>query len=209
VGEVLNTNVLVLNKNYSPIWITNAKRAFSMLFRKQAEVIHVENESYINYDFKSWAEVSELKRELEEYGPLDDWVFTPNLILQVPRVIRSISYDRVPNRKVRLSRRNIIQRDNLHCQYCNKEFNTKDLNIDHVIPSSRGGKSIWTNLVTSCTWCNSKKGNRTPEEANMKLKRKPLRPNFLPFIKINVRSKKYASWKSFISSAYWDAELVG
>jgi len=206
---ILNSSVLVLNKSYTPIWITNAKRAFSMLWQNIASVVSIENESFCNYNFDSWSELSTLKRELESTNGLEDWIETPSLILEIPRVIRLDNYDTIPNRKVRLSRRNIMARDNYTCAYCNKEKETKQLNIDHVFPQSRGGKTTWTNLVTACFECNGKKANRTPLEAGMKLMKKPKEPKIVPFMKVKISDKKYASWKHFISSIYWNTELKG
>jgi 5-methylcytosine-specific restriction endonuclease McrA len=78
----------------------------------------------------------------------------------------------------RFSRRNVIVRDNNECQYCGKKV-TKNATIDHVIPVSRGGKSEYTNCVTSCHDCNNNKANKTPSEAGLKLKHKPKNPSFL------------------------------
>jgi len=205
--DVLNTNVLVLNKSYVPVWIATAKRAFIMLCSKAAEVVSVEDGSYITYDIDSWAEVSELKRELEETNGLEDWVFTSRKVFEVPRVVRLLEYNKVPNKKVRLSRRNIYYRDGNICQYCGKKFNTQDLNLDHIIPSSRGGKSTWKNLVCSCYKCNTKKRDRTPREAGVKLIREPFEPRFIPHMLIDPNNRKYNSWKSFLSEVYWNVEL--
>ena len=81
---------------------------------------------------------------------------------------------KVPFREVSLTRKNILLRDNNACQYCN--YRGSDLSIDHVLPRSRGGTDNWENVTTACLRCNVQKGNRTPDEANMPLKRKPYRP---------------------------------
>lgn len=206
--SVLNLSVLVLNKNYTPIWITNVKRAFSMLWQNIASVVSVENTNFCNYNFNSWVELSELKRELKSTDGFEDWVETPNLVIEVPRIIRLDCYDTIPKRKVRLSRRNIMERDDHVCQYCKEKKNQKDLNIDHVLPRSKGGQTKWTNLVTACFKCNGKKANRTPAEAGMKLLKKPKEPKIIPFMKVKITNDKYASWKHFISTIYWNTELV-
>ncbi len=93
----------------------------------------------------------------------------------VPAVLRLRSYIKPRTyRRVRLSRDNIFYRDNHECQYCGKHFHAKDLTLDHVMPVSRGGPKSWKNLVTACHKCNHKKGSRTPTEANMPLKKKPV-----------------------------------
>ncbi len=206
--NILNMNVLVLNKTYSPIWITNAKRAFTMLFNKVAEVVHVEEDIYSNYDFISWAEVSEYKKTYEELSGYEDWVHTPNLTLEIPRIIRLLNYNTIPQVKVRLCRRNIFHRDNNSCMYCGRHSKPKNLNVDHIIPKAKGGRATWENLVCTCYKCNSKKGNRTPREAGMKLIKKPSEPKFLPLARIHIGNTKYISWKKFISKNYWSVELV-
>jgi 5-methylcytosine-specific restriction endonuclease McrA len=89
--------------------------------------------------------------------------------LRLPSVIRLRDYRRVPVRRHTVSRRNIFVRDRHTCQYCKQCFPGLRLTLDHVIPKSRGGLSIWENLVTSCRECNAKKANRTPAEAGMPL----------------------------------------
>ena len=118
-----------------------------------------------------------------------------NHTMPYPSVIRLITYIRIPYRKIELSRRNIIYRDNFKCQYCGTR--TKDLTIDHVIPKSRGGDDSWDNLVSACKPCNNKKGNRTPDEAGMKLLSKPYRPNYIIFIQRFMNGMN-EDWKPFL-----------
>jgi 5-methylcytosine-specific restriction endonuclease McrA len=207
MSETLSTSVLVVNKHYSPVSITSARRAFCMLWGKIAEVITVENEAYINYDFRSWSEISRYKRLYEDNGELD-WVFTPTLTLMVPRVVRLLRYDRLGGYKVKLTRKNLYYRDSNTCQYCGGKFKTKNLNIDHVVPRSRGGRDTWRNLVCACIGCNIRKGSRLPREAGMKLIREPKKINLNPIIQVHLRKKKYSSWKAFVDDAYWNVELI-
>lgn len=206
--DILNSSVLVLNKSYMPINIINVKRAFSMLFQNIANVVSVENNNYINYDFNSWAELSKLKTELEETTGLEDWIKTPKLIIETPRIIIVNDYNKIPNRKVRFNRRNVFVRDNQTCQYCGIKFDSKDLNIDHVVPKSKGGETTWKNVVCSCFKCNAKKRDRIPKEAGMKLLRKPVKPHLSPVMQSKIKNIKYNSWKNFISDVYWNTELV-
>ncbi|MEE9403836.1 MAG: HNH endonuclease, partial [Algisphaera sp.] len=123
------------------------------------------------------------------------------------RVIRLLKYDRVPQRKAKLNRRNIFARDHNHCQYCGKDFPTSELSLDHVVPRSQGGGASWQNLVCCCVKCNSKKGGRTPHQATMPLIRKPVRPPYHPVLAVRIGHEKYASWKAFLDQAYWSVEL--
>ena len=177
-----------------------------MLFNKIAEVITVEEEIYGSYNFSSWVEISEYKRQFEN-GYDHDWVSTPNLTLIVPRIIKVLRYDKVRSHKVKLTRRNIYYRDSNICQYCGKKFKTQNLNIDHIIPRSRGGKDAWNNLVCACVKCNIKKGSKLPHEAGMRLIKEPVKPRLDPLIGIYISKKKYASWKNFLNEAYWNTPL--
>jgi 5-methylcytosine-specific restriction endonuclease McrA len=201
----LDCNVLVLNKHYMAIRIVGARRAFSLLFRELAEVVSVEQGTYSNYDFQSWCEVSELKRNFEPDG--HDWVSTVNFHIAVPRIIRLLFYDRLPRSEVKLNRRNIFARDKNRCQYCGRKYPTSELSLDHVIPRSMGGKSVWQNMVCACTECNVRKGGRTPKQAGLTLVQKPIRPKRNPLVHVHLGHQRYRSWKQFLDHAYWSVEL--
>ncbi len=201
----LNSKVLVLNKLYMALRIVSAKRAFSMLSREMAEVIHVDAGEYLSYDFASWAEVSEFKRERERER--FDWVRTVRLEIAVPRVIRLLGYERLPRQEVKLNRRNLFARDRNQCQYCGHSFPTSELSIDHVLPRSQGGGDSWENLVCACVRCNARKGGRTPPQAHMALVRRPIRPRRNPLIAVRLGQEKYEPWKAFLDHAYWSVEL--
>ena len=204
---ILENRVLKLNRNYQPIEIITAKEAFSLLWKQGAEVVTVTDGTYSNFTFSSWAEVSELKEMLGEWAEYDEWIHTPTLTLEVPRVIRCLGFNKIPKYGIKLTRKNIYSRDGNTCQYCNKKFPTSELNIDHVIPKSHGGTNTWTNLVCSCIKCNQKKRDRTPKEAHMKLIRNPVKPKYSPRITIHLGHVKYKSWRNFISDQYWNVEL--
>ena len=201
----LGCNVLVLNKHYMAIRVVGAKRAFSLLFRQLAEVVSPEKDSFYNYNFQSWCEVSRFKRnfELDSY----DWVSTVNFYIAVPKIIRLLFYDRLPRNEVKFNRRNLFARDKNCCQYCGKKSPTSELSLDHVIPKSCGGKSNWDNIVCACTACNVRKGGKTPQQAGMSLVRKPERPRRNPLIHIHLGHERYHSWKQFLDHAYWSVEL--
>jgi len=204
-GGGLDAKVLVLNKLYMAIRVISAKRAFTMLARGLAEVIQVDDGRYSNYDFSSWAELSELRAQFE--AEKHDWVRTVRVAIAVPRVIRVLGYDRLPAQSVKLNRRNLFARDRNQCQYCGYHFPTSELSIDHVLPRSLSGGDSWENLVCSCIKCNARKGGRTPEQAHMKLIRRPVMPKRNPLIALRMGQDRYASWKAFLDHAYWSVEL--
>lgn len=204
-AEPLAASVLVLNRFYMAVHVVNVRRAFTLLFRELAEVVHIEQGQYANYTFESWREISELKASFKE--PNEDWIKAVNFEIQVPRVIRLLFYDRLPKQAVRFNRRNVFARDANHCQYCGRRFPSSELSLDHVIPRSRGGETIWENVVCSCVKCNVKKGGRTPHEAHLHLVRPPVRPKRSPLLSIKLGNPKYESWKTFLDNAYWSVDL--
>lgn len=201
----LDSKVLVLNRVYTALRIVSARRAFCMLARDMAEVIHVDSGQYISYDFASWTEISQLAREYEPEA--HDWVSTVRFDIAVPKIIRVLTYDRVPVQHVKLNRRNLFARDRNKCQYCGKHSSSSELSIDHVVPRTQGGNDTWENLVCSCVKCNAKKGGRTPEQAKMRLIKQPRKPKRNPMISVRLGHEKYRSWKAFLDEAYWSIEL--
>ncbi len=98
-----------------------------------------------------------------------------------PSIVRMRYMVKRPMPQLRLSRHSILARDLYTCQYCGSR---KDLTLDHVVPRWCGGPHTWENLVTCCRKCNLKKGDKTPQQANMKLKKVPRRPHFVPYLSL-------------------------
>ncbi len=144
-GHGLQKPVLVLNASYEPINVCAARRALVLVLKGVAS-----------------AEEDEA-----------DTIASARMCMNLPSVIRLLEYRRIPRQPRSLSRKNILLRDRFTCQYCGLRAPAGELTMDHVIPRSRGGASTWENLVASCICCNNKKGNRTPEEAEMSLARQP------------------------------------
>lgn len=204
-GSALSSNVLVINKHYAAIRVVSVREAFCLLFREIAEVLSIEDNGYFSYDFDSWRELSELRSQYERTE--HEWVRCVKFDLAVPRIVRLLVYDRLPRREVKFTRRNIYARDANRCQYCGRRFPTRELSLDHVVPKSRGGQGTWTNVVCCCVRCNARKGGRTPQEARMKLVARPVKPRRCPAVTIRLTSRRYATWKQFLSEAYWNVEL--
>ncbi len=202
----LQSSVLVLNRFFMAVHVISARRAFGLLCKRVAEVVHVIDDRYDSFNFESWREVSQYR----EFFPGDDdhcWVHTVSFEIRVPEVIRLLTYDRLPKNRVRLNRRNIFARDHNRCQYCGKGFPTNELSLDHVVPRSQNGDASWANLVCACTACNKRKGGRTPHGAHMRLIRRPVQPRRSPVIHLKLLSGRYGSWKAFLDNAYWSVEL--
>jgi len=186
----LRSPVLVLNRNYQPVRITEAKNGFSMLFLGRARALDA---SYEPHDFSTWAERSPRDEDEEVIG-------TTRGPICVPRVILLNHYNRIPRAPLRLSRRHVYMRDDYTCQYCETRPGVKELNLDHVMPRSRGGRSTWENLVTSCRACNLRKGWETPEEAGMRLHKTPVRPSWSMALSLAAQRRQFAEWEPFLAS---------
>jgi 5-methylcytosine-specific restriction endonuclease McrA len=204
--SALDASVLVLNKMFVAVHIISVRRAFCLLCKDLAEVVSLDDGQFSTYDFASWAELSAY-RAANFRKEEDDWVRTPTSEIQAPRVIRLLSYDKLPKQTVKFNRRNIFARDHNQCQYCGKKYPTSELSLDHVVPRSQGGGSTWENIVCACVACNVRKGGRTPKQAHMGLIRKPEKPKRSPVLNLKLTQKKYRSWQAFLDSAYWDVEL--
>jgi len=201
VEYVTNAAVLVLNRHYQPIHVTNARRAFSLLYLGVARVI---NPEFKTFDFESWAELGD---QIQEQG---EFIHTVTRAIRIPRVIVLQLYDRIPKTKVRFSRHNIYMRDGNTCQYCGEELPRAELNLDHVVPRAQGGRTTWENVVCCCIDCNLSKGARTPDQAGLKLLKPPLRPRWTPTFRTNGGRVRYREWLPFLGVAdasYWNVEL--
>jgi 5-methylcytosine-specific restriction endonuclease McrA len=149
----MNSRVLVLNQDFSPLMVCSVERAFVLVYLNKSELVRPAN----GYKLHS-----------------------VTMTYPMPSVIRLHRYVRAPYKGVTLTRQNIFKRDNFECQYCGTK---KELTLDHIIPSSKGGQHTWANLVTACKSCNARKGDRTPDEAEMGLHRRPHKPSYALFLK--------------------------
>lgn len=196
---MLSSSVLVLNRSFFPIHVTTLKRAFCMFYSGIARAVDKE---YRTFDFESWSQLGAAVN--------DETIGVVGRVIRVPRVIVLTTFDRLPKRHIRFSRINILIRDRHTCQYCGVRFPRSQLNLDHVIPRSKGGKSTWDNVVTSCHKCNRKKGGMLPEEAGLKLIKKPARPLVAPFLDAALGPIRYEEWRPFfniVDYSYWTVEL--
>ncbi len=188
--------VLVLNSLYQAVQVTGVRRAFRLFYAGRARALAPD---FVSYDFDNWCDIP------PQAGV--EVIHTPTRAIAIPQVIQLVHYDRLPSREVRFTRRNIFYRDRNRCQYCGKAFPQKSLNLDHVVPLSRGGASRWENVVCACIACNTRKGNRTPHEATMRLIRKPRKPAGHPVLRALWIGPCPEEWRTFLDEAYWNVEL--
>lgn len=196
-------DTLVLNRSFHAVHIADWRKAVTMLYQGHAEAL---DEELLAHDFQSWAALSSMM----ETSPAG-FVHSAHLRIAIPEIIRLTQYDRLPRREVAFTRHNIYEHYKYRCCYCGGRFPTMDLNLDHVIPRSKGGTATWENIVTACLPCNTRKGSRSPAEAGMRLLYKPSRPKWsvarclMSQGTIRIRE----SWQKVIDRVYWDAELQG
>lgn len=162
--------VLVLNASYEPLNIVSVQRAIVLLLKEKAELV----------------EAAKAKIRAER------------MHFDVPLVIRLVTFVPVPRRlPLPLSRRTVLARDMYTCQYCGGQPGRTELTIDHIVPRSRGGGTNWENVVAACGPCNRRKGNRTPDEANMKLLSVPGRPRFVAVVMLSEASA-HDVWSKYL-----------
>lgn len=184
--DVLRSKTLVLNRSFLPVHITTVRRACILLYQGIARAVDAE---YQTFDFRAWRQ----RRDAAEMlGLVSD-------AMPVPRVIVLTTYDRIPRRQVRFSRHNVYARDHDTCQYCGRRLPRSELNLDHVVPRSQGGLSTWDNVVCSCHGCNRRKGGNTPQQAGIRLLRRPARPAWTPFLGETFGQARYREWRPFLS----------
>lgn len=164
----MNNRVLVLNQDFSPLMVCSVERAFILVYLNKSEMIKPANGYKLHSVTKAFP---------------------------MPSVIRLNRYVNAPYKGVNLTRQNIFKRDGFECQYCGTK---RELTIDHVIPRAKGGLDTWTNLVTACKKCNAKKGNFTPETANMPLRKKPSKPSYAIFLKDQLTGQ-IGEWDAFLN----------
>jgi 5-methylcytosine-specific restriction endonuclease McrA len=155
-----DAQVLVLNSDYCPLNVTDIARAVRLLFVGKAETVHPRTDAQGNG--------IELRAET--------WS------IPIPSIIRLLYHIKKARKRVALTKKHLLLRDDYICGYCGREGDRRTMTVDHVIPRSLGGKSTWENLVAACEPCNGRKRDRTPEQAGMPLRKKPKEPAYIPFI---------------------------
>ncbi len=173
--------VLLLDSTYEPLKVISWEDAMHRIVTGDAEVVE-ESSQLIRSAYLEW---------------------------KLPSVIRQLKKFKRKG-KVQFSRINIYMRDEWTCQYCRERKPVKELTFDHVLPRAQGGQTNWTNIVTACRPCNSSKEDKTPEQAKMKLLKKPIEPKWLPvqmIVKMKVLPKEWEPYVDLKSLEYWTTEL--
>lgn len=170
---------LLLNASYEPLQVISWQRAITLLWSNKVEVVEEHEEEIHSISFS----------------------------MKIPSVLRMLLPVRLKRRApVKFTRLNIFTRDGFKCQYCGDKFETEDLTFDHVVPVAQGGKKTWENITTACVLCNSQKEGRTPQQAGMKLLKKPKQPVWAQVVTVTMGLRKTPdNWASYL---YWNVELT-
>ncbi len=172
---LMNAEVLVLNASYEPLHVVSTRRAILLLLKEKAELVEA----------------------------TDQCIRAASAAFPRPLVIRLRQYIKLPrNLSLPLTRRLVYARDQYTCQYCGGHFGAANLTLDHVTPKSRGGQKTWENIVTACKRCNQLKGNRTPDEAHMRLRRPPYRPRYVALVWLKSPERRPSAWEKYITGKY-------
>ena len=164
---MINAPVLLLNSTYEPLNVINVKRALRLLLTDKAD-------------------------SLEQDG---DIIRAAHWEIKIPTVVRLSYFVKRPIQRVKFTKGSVLMRDDFRCQYCGER--ERDLTLDHIIPKTNGGQTIWTNVVACCKKCNSDKGGQSLKESGMKLLKQPKEPRFLPYLRM-VKQTRYESWDKYL-----------
>jgi 5-methylcytosine-specific restriction endonuclease McrA len=194
--QILSKAVLVLNKNWQSIRFETVRDAIVKGYSGTAIFLDVDPTNSTTYTWSEWVKKYSWSRD---YETTEDCINTVNSKILVPRIIILTRYGRIPNTDVKLTKRNLFIRDNFRCQYSNEKLSMDDGTMDHIIPRSRGGQTSWDNVVLCSVEMNTKKGNRTPQEAGMSLLKVPKKPFWNPIFTYYVK-EIHPSWKRFLKN---------
>jgi len=193
MSDILNkTIVLVLNCNWQAIHVRTPQEAFCMMAAKVATALEIEGESHIRP--VAWDEWLTLPVREQDYA-----VRSAHRAIRLPTVIVAENFAKVPKKRPKLCARTIRERDGNRCQYTGKLLKPEEGSLDHVLPRSRGGADTWENLVWSSKDVNTRKGNRLPHEAGLKLLAVPRAPKKLPVTALLRNPHGVADWKLFLN----------
>jgi 5-methylcytosine-specific restriction endonuclease McrA len=216
MAEAMDGRVLVLNKHWQAVDVTKVWKAIHKVVNGRA--LFIDPMSHVTYEWEDWVlnwdeAALQAKRASGKTLPVGG-IFE----MVVPEVIVCTEYSgrgyRLSKRRPKFSRTNVYRRDANRCQYCDRKFKTEDLTLDHVVPKSKGGEMEWENIALACIPCNSKKDNRTPQQAGMKLIREPFKPK-AEDLSVNPMDKLFRkvgrspmkTWEQFLGKMYWEVEL--
>ncbi|HCN29163.1 MAG TPA: HNH endonuclease [Verrucomicrobiales bacterium] len=193
MSDVLNkTTVLVLNRNWQAVGVKTPAEAFGMMAAGNATALQISGDDFMSpVRWEDW-----LRLPVRDD---DNSIGTVHGPVRVPTVLVLARFDKVPKRRPKFCAKAIWERDGGVCQYTGRKLKPNEGNIDHVVPVSRGGKSTWDNCVLADKKVNSKKGSKLPDEAGLKLLRRPFAPREVPVTHLIRNTYKVQDWEMFLA----------
>lgn len=183
-------DILILQKQFVPIHIVSWQTGINLVYKGAA---HALDREFVSYEYDDWVKAS--ISNMDDYAKIK----TASYQVAVPEIVALTHYDRLPDKEVKYSRENIFKAYKFRCAYCGQTFPLAKLTVDHVIPRSKGGKSVWTNAVPACKVCNNQKADKTPEQAGMPLLLKPVKPKWInPLNNVAWKDHPCKSWEHFM-----------
>lgn len=196
----LQNPTLVLNKGWMPVNIVTAYDAVTKTFQGKAKII----DPSMDFQQFNWNDWEKLRPKDDEQGIRAG----RGLVFRIPWVILLKKFDKLHNRGVNFSRRELYRRDDFQCQYCGDRPGSKELSVDHIVPRSQGGQTTWENCVVACVECNSRKADYSLRQIGMRLLKKPCKPHHKLYRgSRNHMPVAWKSWEHLISESYWEVEL--
>ena len=190
--DILRTPiVLVLNRHWQAIHVKTPADAFCMLATETATALDIAGGNFVPTKWSDWLQLP--------VRDIDRAVKSARGDVRVPTVIIAMNYTRVPLRRPRFGARGIWERDRGVCQYTGRKLARHEGNIDHVVPRSRGGTTSWHNCVLAHRDVNSRKADRLPHEAGLRLRAEPVAPRAIP-VSFAIRNEHgIADWEHFLA----------
>jgi 5-methylcytosine-specific restriction endonuclease McrA len=202
MDSALEYPVLVLNRYWQPVHTCTVRRSLHLLCTGHARIVQVEgDECFTTHDLTSWVRYSDTRRGAA-------MIHGARIAILIPKIVVLSMYDRLPRLEVKFSRRNVLLRDKFTCQYCARVLPETQLNLDHVTPRDKGGRTTWENIVTSCFRCNNRKANKLPHEADMHPHRKPIAPRWRPLFGLHENGLADESWNHFLQPDRAESRLT-
>lgn len=190
-SSIIKHSVLILNKYWIPINTTTPKHSFALMFSDNAKAILIEEDKVVPLDWNDWVNVNPSEKDRK--------IKTVRGYIKIPSIIVLNYYDKIPRQTIKFTQKNLWERDNFTCQYTGKKVNKTNGNIDHIIPKAQGGKTSWENCVIAHKEINAIKADRTPEQAGLKLLKKPSTPKLMP-VSFYIRNKEeIEDWNLFLN----------
>lgn len=190
--SILGKDVLKLNKNWQAIGVINVRKAFDMMFSGAATALDCEEDSMLPTKLEDWIHLPVRDQ--------DEFIQTVRYQIRVPRVVIAVRYDKLVIRSPKLTLKNLRIRDKDTCIYSGKKLKENEMSIEHIIPQSKGGRTVWENVALADRDINSRRSNRPLEELGLKLRFKPYAPKPSMPSEFIENKEKYPEWELFLNS---------